>query len=52
MLTIDKGIQFLKAVISLSGLFRLEPLMLSNLNAVLGMDKETAARNSPVYVNP
>jgi arylformamidase len=52
MLTVDMDIQFLRAVITLSGLFRLEPLMLSNLNVVLGMDKETAARNSPVLFEP
>jgi arylformamidase len=51
MLSIEEGIN-LQAVISLSGLFRLEPLMLSNLNNVLGMDTETAKRNSPVYLEP
>lgn len=51
MLSIEEGIN-LRAVISLSGLFRLEPLMLSDLNSVLGMDTETAKRNSPVYLKP
>jgi arylformamidase len=41
-----------KAVISLSGLFRLEPLMHSNLNSVLGLNPETAKRNSPVFLEP
>ena len=52
MLSVEAGINYLKAVISLSGLFRLEPLMLSNINDVLGMDTQTATRNSPVLLKP
>jgi arylformamidase len=52
MLSVEEDINFLRGVISLSGLFRLEPLMLSNLNDVLGMDTETAMRNSPVFLEP
>ncbi len=43
---------FLKAVVSLSGLFRLEPIMLSYLNDVLRMDMNMAERNSPVFLKP
>jgi arylformamidase len=43
---------FLKGVILLSGLFRLEPIMLSYLNDVLRMDMEIAERNSPVFLKP
>lgn len=43
---------FLKGVISISGLFRLEPLMLSNLNSILQMDTVVAKKNSPVYYAP
>lgn len=52
MLLVDDVGNFLKGVVSLSGLFRLEPVMLSNINEILKMDKEMAMRNSPVYLNP
>jgi arylformamidase len=52
MLSVDENINYLSGIISLSGLFRLEPLMLSNLNHVLGMDKETVLQNSPVLLEP
>ena len=52
MLAVDEDLNYLKSIISLSGLFSLEPLMLSNLNQVLGMDKETVMRNSPVLLEP
>ena len=52
MLLIDDNINFLKGVIALSGLFRLEPILLSNINDVLCMKRETATRNSPVYAKP
>lgn len=41
---------FLKGVVSLSGLYDLEPIMLSNLNAVLQLDAAASARNSPAYL--
>ena len=37
---------------ALSGLYDLEPVRLTFLNDVLGMDAETAARNSPLYLDP
>ena len=37
---------------SLSGLFDLDPIRLSYLNEALGLDRETARRNSPVLLNP
>lgn len=41
---------YLKGVISISGLFRLEPVMLSFLNRTLLMNVETADKNSPVLI--
>lgn len=41
---------FIKAVISLSGLYDLEPVMFSNINAALQMDAAIARSNSPVYL--
>ena len=52
MLLVDDEAKFLRAVISLSGLFRLEPLMLSYLNDSIGMNRENAIKNSPVFLNP
>jgi arylformamidase len=52
MLLVEEEAKFLRAVISLSGLFRLEPLMLSYLNASIGMNRENAIKNSPVFLNP
>jgi arylformamidase len=52
MLLVEDDTNFLKGVVALSGLFRLEPIMLSYVNNVLLMDMETAIRNSPVYLNP
>ncbi len=37
---------------SLSGLFDLEPIRLSYLNAVLGLDRDAALRNSPLHLDP
>jgi arylformamidase len=45
-----EDLPFLKGVVSLSGLFRLEPIMLSYLNDVLHMDMDIAKRNSPVFL--
>jgi arylformamidase len=39
---------FIKGMCLLSGLYNLIPVQLSYVNAVLGMDKEAAVRNSPV----
>src|SRR5579862_6501611 len=52
MLLVDEDLNYLRSVITLSGLFILEPLMLSNLNQILGMDKKTAMLNSPVLSEP
>lgn len=52
ILLIEDDINFLKGAISLSGLFRLEPVMLSYVNDVIQMDMQTAIRNSPVYLKP
>ncbi|PWT72231.1 MAG: hypothetical protein C5B59_16120 [Bacteroidetes bacterium] len=48
MLLTAEHTKYLKGVVSLSGLFRLEPVMLSFLNGILLMDIETAEKNSPV----
>ncbi|MFT5485107.1 MAG: arylformamidase [Paracoccaceae bacterium] len=42
----------LKGACALSGLYDLEPIRLTFLNGVLGLDPETAARNSPLYLDP
>jgi len=47
-----EDLPFLKGIVSLSGLFRLEPIMLSYLNDVLRMDMDIAKRNSPVFLKP
>ena len=52
MLLIEEEAKFLQGMISLSGLFRLEPVMLSYLNDSIGMDRENAIKNSPVFLNP
>jgi arylformamidase len=52
MLLVEEKAKFVKAVISLSGLFRLEPVMLSYLNDSIGMDRENAMNNSPVLLKP
>jgi arylformamidase len=49
---LTEDLPFLKAVVSLSGLFRLEPIMLSYLNDVLRMNVDMAKRNSPVFFKP
>jgi arylformamidase len=52
MLLADADLNYLKSIISLSGLFNLEPLMLSNLNHILDIDNKTVLRNSPVLLEP
>ena len=52
MLLVEKESKYVRTVISLSGLFRLEPLMLSYLNDAIGMDRENALKNSPVFLKP
>ncbi len=52
MMLVEKEAKFVRAMISLSGLFRLEPVMLSYLNDSIGMDRENAIKNSPVLLNP
>jgi arylformamidase len=37
---------------ALSGLYDLEPIRLTYLNEVLGLDAETATQNSPQYLDP
>ncbi|MEM1271814.1 MAG: alpha/beta hydrolase [Bacteroidota bacterium] len=41
-----------KGGLSLSGLFDLEPIRLSYLNKRIGLDEDTARRNSPIYHLP
>ena len=52
MMLVEAEAKFVKATISLSGLFRLEPVMLSYLNESIGMDRENAVKNSPVFLKP
>jgi arylformamidase len=52
MLLVEEEAKFLRAMISLSGLFRLEPVMLTYLNDSIGMDRENAIKNSPVFLSP
>jgi arylformamidase len=54
MMTDDKIIPpvLLKGVCSMSGLFNLVPIQLSDINETLHMDKDMALRNSPVYLRP
>ena len=52
MLMVNDDTNFLKGVISLSGLFRLEPIVLSYINDKLRMDMDTAIRNSPINLEP
>ena len=42
----------IKGVCTISGLFNLIPILLSDINQVLEMDRETALRNSPVRQVP
>lgn len=42
----------IKGVCAVSGIFNLEPIRLSDLNQVLGLDSATALRNSPVLLAP
>jgi arylformamidase len=42
----------IKSIVPVSGLFDLEPLRLSSLNADLRLDPEAAKRNSPQYMSP
>jgi len=41
-----------KSVVPISGLFELEPLRLTSLNADLRLDPEAARRNSPSHLKP
>jgi arylformamidase len=50
MLLVEEEAKFVRAMISLSGLFRLEPVMLSYLNDSIGMNSENAIKNSPVFL--
>lgn len=43
---------FIKGICTISGLFNLIPIQLSNINDVLQMDRETAIRNSPFFKEP
>jgi arylformamidase len=52
MLMVGEEANFLRAMISLSGLFRLEPVMLSYLNDSIGLDRENVIKNSPVFLKP
>lgn len=52
MMLVEEEAILLRAVISLSGLFRLEPVMLSYLNDSIKMDRENATNNSSAFLNP
>ena len=52
MLLVEQEATFVRAMISLSGLFRLEPLMLSYLNDAIRMDRDNVIKNSPVFLEP
>ena len=52
MMLVEEEAKFVQAVISLSGIFRLEPVMLSYLNDSIGMDRENAIKNSSVFLSP
>jgi len=56
MLITNEGNQnkqnFIKGICAISGLYNLVPIQLSNINDILKMDKEMAARNSPVLMTP
>lgn len=52
MLLVEEGMNFLRGVVALSGLFRLQPVMLSYINEAVCMDNNTAIRNSPVCLEP
>lgn len=41
-----------KGACALSGLYDLEPIRLTYLNDVLGLDPDSASRNSPLYLDP
>lgn len=42
----------IKSIIPISGLFDLEPIRLISLNDGMGMDQDTAKRNSPLFISP
>jgi arylformamidase len=52
MLLVTEEAKYVRSMISLSGLFRLEPVMLSYLNDSIGMDRENAIKSSPTFLNP
>jgi arylformamidase len=45
-------VDIVKGVCAISGLYDLEPIRCSYLNATLGLDEATAARNSPALLAP
>ncbi|CAN0499810.1 unnamed protein product, partial [Discosporangium mesarthrocarpum] len=51
---VDPSLQAIpfKGACALSGLYDLEPIRLTFLNDVLGLDPDGAARNSPLYLDP
>lgn len=50
MLMAEEGFNFLKGVISISGLYQLEPIALSYLNDILQLDKNTVTTYSPALL--
>lgn len=52
MMMVDKEMNFIKGIVSLSGIFRLEPVMRSYVNDAIGMNKKMADNNSPVFLDP
>jgi arylformamidase len=52
MMLVGEEAKFVRAAISLSGLFRLEPVMLSYHNFLIGLDSKNTIQNSPVFLTP
>ena len=48
----DLPMDLVKGGVSASGLFDLEPLLNTTVNIKVGMDEETARRNSPLFMAP
>lgn len=52
MMNTQENENVIRGVCAISGLYNLLPIYLSNVNDILGMDKETALRNSPALKDP
>lgn len=49
---LNNNVSFIKGICTLSGVFNLEPIELSDMNAVLNLSKEMALRNSALALTP